>query len=118
MNQRSIPKAYQRARELRQEMTGVEQILWGRLRNRGLDGWKFRRQHPLGPFIVDFYCHAAGLVVELDGGYHQQQAEYDEVRDQVLAARGLRVLRIRNQEVIDDLPGVLVRIGAACGEAT
>ena len=63
---------------------------------------------------MDFYCHAAGLIVEIDGPVHDQQIEYDEERDRVLAARGLRILRIKNEDIRRDLPGVLARIAAAC----
>jgi very-short-patch-repair endonuclease len=67
---------------------------------------------------VDFYCHAARLVIELDGPVHQQRADYDAERDRVLSARGLRILRIANQEIVRDLDGVLARIVAACCEET
>jgi very-short-patch-repair endonuclease len=95
-------------------MTRTEQILWDHLRNRRLEGWKFRRQHALGAYVADFYCHAAGLVVEVDGAHHQDQVEYDEIRDAVLTARGLHVLRVKNKEVMEDLDAVLRRIAAAC----
>ena len=74
----------------------------------------FIRQQIIDGFIVDFCCHAAGLVVEIDGDIHQQQVEYDKERDRILAARGLRVLRIPNREVLENLPDVLNRIAAAC----
>jgi very-short-patch-repair endonuclease len=78
----------------------------------------FRRQQIIVGFIADFYCHAAGLVIELDGGIHQRQAGYDAERDKILTARGLRVMRFKNEEVLRDLKGVLARIQAACGEKT
>ena len=81
-----------------------------------LDGWHFRRQQIIDGFSVDFYCHAAGLVVELDGGIHQQQVEYDTEREKVLVARGLRIVRFKNEEVRQDLKGVLIRIQAVCEE--
>jgi very-short-patch-repair endonuclease len=108
----------QRAKELRRQMTREERILWQQLRTNRLQGFHFRRQQVIAGFITDFYCHAAGLVVEMDGGIHQQQAEYDAERDRVLAARGLRILRIRNIEILENLAGVLARIAAACREAT
>jgi very-short-patch-repair endonuclease len=108
----------QRAKELRRQMTREERILWQQLRTNRLQGFHFRRQQVIAGFITDFYCHAAGLVVEMDGGIHQQQAEYDAERDRVLAARDLRILRIRNIEILENLAGVLARIAAACREAT
>jgi len=104
----------QRAKELRRQMTKEERILWQQLRTNRLQGFHFRRQQVIAGFIVDFYCHAAGLAVEMDGEVHQQQAEYDAERDRVLSARGLRTLRIRNTEILENLPGVLARIAAAC----
>jgi very-short-patch-repair endonuclease len=104
----------QRAKELRQQMTPEEKILWQHLRTNRLCGLHFRRQQIIDGFIVDFYCHKARLVIEVDGGIHQQRVEYDTERDKVLAARGLRVLRIRNEEVRSNLEEVLVRIAEAC----
>ncbi|MDH7486387.1 MAG: DUF559 domain-containing protein [Anaerolineae bacterium] len=106
----------QRAKELRRQMTKEERLLWQHLRANRLHGFHFRRQQIINGFIVDFYCHAAGLVVELDGEVHQQQVEYDTERDRILSARGLRILRFRNEEIRRDLPGVLTRIAEACRE--
>lgn len=108
----------QRAKELRTQMTQEEKILWQHLRANRLNGLHFRRQQIIDGFIVDFYCHATGLVVEVDGEIHQQQAEYDAERDQVLSARGLRLLRIKNQEVRQELDRVLVRICRASCQTT
>jgi very-short-patch-repair endonuclease len=99
-----------RAEEFRHQMTDEERTLWRHLRANRLHGFHFRRQQLIDGFIVDFYCHAAGLIVEVDGPVHQQQAGYDAERDRVLAARDLRILRIRNEEVRQDLQGVLDRI--------
>jgi very-short-patch-repair endonuclease len=107
----------QRAKELRQSQTAAEQILWDRLRNRGLCGMKFRRQHPVGPYIADFFCHEHRLIVELDGGIHAAQGEQDRQRAEQLAAHGYRVLRYSNQAVEHDLEAVLSKIAAACGAA-
>ena len=87
-------------------------MLWAALRNRKLDGAKFRRQHPLGRFIADFYCHEALLVIELDGGVHDDasQVEYDLVRQKEIEERGLTVLRIKNGEVNDNLSATLNKI--------
>jgi very-short-patch-repair endonuclease len=104
-----------RAKELRKVQTPAEQALWSRLRNRGLSGLKFRRQHPIGPFIADFYCAQHRLVIELDGGVHRKQAEQDAKRTAQLAAYGFRVLRVQNEEVQTDLESVLRKIAEACG---
>jgi very-short-patch-repair endonuclease len=106
----------QRAKELRRAMTGAERTLWERLRGNRLHGFHFRRQQVIDGFIADFYCHAAGLVVEVDGGVHAQQAAYDSERDRVLSQRGLRVLRIGNEQVEKNLDGVLACIAGACEE--
>jgi very-short-patch-repair endonuclease len=99
-----------RAKELRRQMTREERILWQHLRANRLRGKQFRRQQIIDGFIVDFYCHAAGLAVELDGSSHIGRVEYDGERDQILSARGLRILRI--QDVRDNLPVVLAEIAA------
>lgn len=105
---RSIPQALlARARELRKHQTPTEEILWECLRDRRLLNAKFRRQHNIGQFIADFYCHTARLVVELDGKIHQSQKIEDANRDEWIASHGLRVLRFGNDEVLDDLVGVL-----------
>jgi len=99
-------------------MTQEEKILWQHLRANGLNGLHFRRQQIIDGFIADFYCHAARLVIEVDGEIHQQQTEYDAERDRVLLARGLRLLRIKNEEVRQNLNSVLMRIATACCEET
>ena len=100
----------QRAKELRRRMTEEERILWQHLRGNRFEGFHFRRQQVIDGFIVDFYCHTAGLVVELDGPVHEDQTEYDAERDCALSARGLYILRIRNQEVKQNIEGVLAQI--------
>jgi very-short-patch-repair endonuclease len=107
----------QRAKELRKIQTTAEQILWDRLRNRRLCELKFRRQHPIGAYIVDFYCDEDRLVIELDGGIHDQQKEQDEQRDSQLAAYGFHILRFQNQEVESNLEVVLGKIAAAGGDS-
>ena len=96
-------------------MTPAETKLWDRLQNKELHGLKFRRQHPLDRFILDFYCHAHSLVVEVDGGVHINQRDYDEARTEWLEQRGYRVIRFANEDVMNDVEGVLRRIGEACG---
>jgi len=96
-------------------MTPAEKKLWARLSNKQLHGLKFRRQHPLHHFILDFYCHAQRLVVEVDGGVHSAQREYDQAREKWLTQREYRVLRFSNKAVISDIEGVLTQISRACG---
>jgi very-short-patch-repair endonuclease len=106
-----------RARQLRREMTSAERALWERLRTNKLKGLHFRRQQVIRGFIVDFYCHAAGLVVEVDGQIHDGQKARDAERDAALADLGLRVIRVRNEDVEKNLGGVLDRIATACETA-
>ncbi|MDK9712480.1 endonuclease domain-containing protein [Acidaminobacter sp.] len=88
----------------------------GDLRRANKLGVHFRRQQVIAGFIVDFYCHTASLVIELDGGIHLQQAESDRQREQALTERGFHVIRFQNEQVFNDLDGVLAQIRAACGE--
>jgi len=103
----------ERARELRGELTPAEERLWSFLRRKQLDGLRFRRQHPVGRFIVDFFCPSHRLCVEVDGAVHESQAERDAERTAVLSAAGYRMVRVRNEEVLTDLPSVLQRIREA-----
>lgn len=96
-----------RARGLRHAMTDAEQALWYRLRNRQMDGCKFRRQHEIDRFVVDFVCTERLLVVELDGGQHLEQQAYDEQRARYLRAKGYRVLRFWNNDVLTNVTSVL-----------
>jgi very-short-patch-repair endonuclease len=102
-----------RAKELRRSSTSAEDSLWQALRYLRLAGSKFRRQHAIGRFIVDFYCPAAHLVVEVDGLIHERQVEEDAMRTAFLEEHGLRVMRFRNEEVMTDLESVLASIRAA-----
>jgi very-short-patch-repair endonuclease len=97
------------ARRLRRPLTESEQVLWSALRDSRLQGIKFRRQHPFGPYVLDFFCVQAQLAVELDGGVHNQpeQRKYDEERTAFLEDNGLRVLRFRNEEVEERLDEVM-----------
>jgi very-short-patch-repair endonuclease len=94
-------------------MTPAEHALWQALRRHQLHGLGFRRQHPLGPFIVDFYCPRLKLVIEVDGSVHDDQADYDAARTEQLAAYGNHVIRFRNEAVLGDLASVLDQIAAA-----
>ena len=102
----------QKAKELRKTLTPAERRLWEVLQNRKLDGYKFRRQHPIYKYIADFYCHKLRLVIELDGGVHDglEQKEHDRNRDQVIQEFGIRVLRIKNKEVMADIGDVIRKI--------
>jgi very-short-patch-repair endonuclease len=97
------------ARSLRDQQTDAEKLLWLMLRNRRLVGFKFRRQHPFGRYIVDFYCHEAKLAIELDGGGHNEEAtrEYDLQRTQELEGAGICVVRFWNNEVLKDSVAVM-----------
>lgn len=88
-------------------MTDVERLLWRRLRNRQLGGHKFRRQHPIGPFFVDFVCLEKKLVIEVDGGQHARNLEADVKRSDYLKERGYQVLRFWNNEVLEESKSVL-----------
>jgi very-short-patch-repair endonuclease len=104
------------ARLLRQTMTEAETLLWEQLRNRKLGGFKFRRQQIVEGFITDFYCEAAKLAVEVDGGIHdeEEQKKYDEHRTKVFKACGIISLRIRNTDVQNKMPFVINRIKESC----
>ncbi|HRJ43323.1 MAG: endonuclease domain-containing protein [Caldilineaceae bacterium] len=110
----SSPELRQRAKELRRKMTPAERLLWQRVRDRQLEGLKIRRQHPIGRFIADFYCHEARLVIEIDGGIHDSQAGRDAARTEYLEQRGFRVLRIRNEAITANIEQVLAEIVAVC----
>jgi len=103
-----------RAKELRSTATPAERLLWQQLRAHRLQGFHFRRQQIISGFIVDFYCHAHGLAIELDGEVHQQQQHYDAERDEVLTALGIKVLRFPNRMVQTQLFQVLEQIIAGC----
>jgi very-short-patch-repair endonuclease len=99
------------ARRLRKSSTKFEDMLWQRLRGSRLDGAKFKRQVPFDRYVVDFYCHAARLVVEVDGAQHGWYADYDAERTKIVEAAGVRGIRFTNDEIRDDLDAVLRRIG-------
>jgi very-short-patch-repair endonuclease len=108
-----------RARSLRVNSTDTERIIWSALRGHRMNGATFRRQTPIGPYIVDFVCHAAKLVIEIDGGQHfeSRQEQRDTRRDAYLANKGFRVLRFNNHDVMTNREGVLETIAAAVGLA-
>ena len=104
-----------RARSLRSQRTEAEHRLWQHLRDRRLAGFKFRRQHQIGPFFADFFCAQARLVVEVDGSQHADDAAYDLRRERYLAAAGVRVLRFWNHDVLARTEVVLAVIAVALG---
>ena len=112
---RSGPLTTRRARDLRRNMTDAARALWYGLRRSQL-GWRFRRQHPIPPFIVDFACLEAMLVVEADGGQHALASEH-ALRDDGLRGKGWRVLRFWNNDILENRAGVLQTIAAALGPA-
>jgi len=104
--QKVTQEKLQRAKELRREMTPAEKILWQEVRAKKL-GVRFRRQQIIQGFIVDFYCHKAALVVEVDGDIHDLQQDEDARREKALREMGLRIVRFRNDEVVKNLSTVV-----------
>jgi very-short-patch-repair endonuclease len=106
------------AKALRRDMTLAERVIWRAVRAHRLNGAGFRRQTPIGPYIVDFVSHAAMLIVEIDGGQHFEESyeRRDAVRDRYLRSKGYRVLRFGNHDVIGNREGVLMTIISALGE--
>ena len=98
------------ARALRSNMTDAESMLWRAVRGRQINGHRFRRQHPIGPYIADFACLEKKCVIELDGGQHQDQMDDDERRTTFLQEQGWHVLRFWNNDVLGNLEGVLMRL--------
>ncbi len=109
---RTSPEQRLFAKQLRTQLTDCERLLWRQLRNRGLAGFKFRRQHPWPPYVLDFYCAELRLVIELDGGQHYADAgrERDRIRTLFLHRQGLEVLRFSNLDVLQNLDGVLTEL--------
>ncbi len=101
------------ARALRADMTAAERKLWHAIRGKQVYSHRFRRQHPVGAYIADFACIEKLLVIELDGGQHQEQLAYDERRTAFLEMRGWQVLRFWNNDVLNNLEGVLLHIAEA-----
>ena len=103
-------KLVERARRLRKESTDAETRLWLHLRAHRDGGYKFKRQQPIGPYIVDFACFDARLVIEIDGGRHADAVRSDSIRDAWLAREGFRILRFWNNEVLENTEGVMQEI--------
>ena len=107
-----------KAKELRKNSTDAERPLWQKLRAHQLAGYKFRRQRPVGPYIVDFVCFEKQVIVELDDGQHSERAVYDGQRSAWLESQGFRVLRFWNHEVLQNLEAVTEVIFRECGRET
>jgi very-short-patch-repair endonuclease len=99
-----------RAKLLRKTMTSQEMLLWDKLKNRQLSGKFFRRQHPYGIYILDFYCHKSNLAIEIDGAIHRYKLDYDRERTEYLESTGLKVIRFSNDEIENKMDRVLSKI--------
>jgi very-short-patch-repair endonuclease len=112
-------KLRKRAKDLRRDMTEAERIIWYNVRSHRLQGAGFRRQTPIGPYVVDFVCHEAKVIIEVDGGQHFESGNIarDARRQAYLEAQGYRVLRFNNRDVMTNKAGVLVTIAAVVGRA-
>ncbi|MCQ0112049.1 endonuclease domain-containing protein [Zhouia sp. CL16] len=103
------PESFSKAKLLRERMTKAENMLWDVLRDKKFMGYKFRRQHPIQNYIVDFYCHELKMVIEVDGDYHnsKEQKCLDKEREEEIVFQGLRIIRFTNQQVISNIANVL-----------
>ena len=110
----ATPEIFKRAGVLRKNMTPAEKLLWKRLERKQIHGLRFRRQHPVARFIADFYCHAALLIIEIDGGIHHdtEVAQHDREREIELRSLGLNVMRFTNREIMHDIDTVIQKISA------
>ena len=113
MHKRTTPKTFGRAKELHRNMTLAEVKLWARLRAHQLNGVHFRNQHAIGKFVVDFCAPRRRLIIELDGSQHIEQQEYDSERTTFLESKGYRILRFWNNDVRNNIEGVLLAISYA-----
>lgn len=106
------PLIFENAKELRNNQTIAEHVLWSELRNKQLGGFRFKRQHPIQQFIADFYCHKLQLVIEVDGEIHNvnENKEKDKIRTQELKQLGIQVIRFTNDEVLYDTENVIYKI--------
>ncbi len=106
------PKIFERAKSLRENMTRAESILWEALKGKKISGLRFRRQHPIGKYIADFYCHPIKLVIEIDGEIHnsRENKDYDIGREADLSSLGIKVIHFTNSQVENDLDNVLILI--------
>jgi very-short-patch-repair endonuclease len=109
-----MPDLVSLSRNLRKRQTDAENLLWRHLRRKQVEGVKFRRQHPIGKYIVDFVCLEKQLILEIDGGQHAIEKDKDNERDNWLRAEGYKVLRFWNNDVLTNLEGVLETIRLKC----
>jgi very-short-patch-repair endonuclease len=105
------------AKEFRKKMTLAEKAFWNMVRQNQIEGLHFRRQQVIHGFIADFYCNEIGLVIEIDGGIHEQQKDYDKLRDHIITAYGVKVIRFTNEEVLDKSDWVAKRLKEETREA-
>ena len=105
-------KLKQLSRELRENMTDAERLLWNKVRMKQINGYQFYRQKPIGDYIVDFYCPKAKLIIEVDGSHHfsDEVIENDRIRDEVISSLGLTILRFTNVEVMTDIDSVIENV--------
>lgn len=113
---RATPKGYENARKLRKELTPAERKLWAHLSNRKLKGVKFRKQHAIGNYVPDFCAIKERLIIELDGSQHLEQQEYDEDRTKYFESLGYRVIRFWNNQIMNDMNGVILAVTFAIEE--
>lgn len=113
---RATPKGYENARKLRKELTPAERKLWAYLRGDKLNGINFRRQHAIGNYIADFCSPKAKLIIELDGSQHLEQEEYDAERTKYLESQGYKVIRFWNNQIMNDMNGVILALTFAIEE--
>ena len=111
----ATPILFEFAKEMRNNPTEAESVLWQYLSNSQRKGFRFKRQHPIKYFIADFYCHSKRLIIEVDGGYHRipEQYEYDQNRDYELEELGLKILRFTNEQVLFEIENVIKIIDSA-----
>lgn len=104
--------SFAKAQTLRKNETETEKLLWKKLKNNQLQGYKFRRQHPISLYIADFYCHKIKLIIEIDGGYHNtnKQKEKDIERTKILNCNDIRVIRFTNEDIINNIENILLEI--------
>ena len=118
MKKHPVDGARSRARALRQNMTEAERRVWQMLRSQQMQGYKFRRQVPIGDYIADFVCHEARLIVEIDGGQHDCSSPQEAERSEFLRGEGYRILRFWNNEVLANIDGVHATIASELGRIT
>jgi very-short-patch-repair endonuclease len=118
MHQHATQHIFANAKRLREQRTPAEIVLWEALRNKKLEGFRFRQQHPIEDYVLDFYCHSVHLAIELDGEYHftDEQAKLDDYRTARLSALGIKIIRFSNHQVLHHLEAVLSEIRQALVE--